>query len=258
MCWATPTRRYSGCSCKGGCMTITPSTRFGSPGCGRACGCSISGAGPVTCPLSPPGSSARRERVLGVDAAPEMVELARARAAEQGFSTVHFERAAIDAITLDEPVDAVVGRLILMHLPDPAATLRHLSSLVRPGGVIAFSENDITGTHSIPELPLFGPGDGGDRARLRGDGAQCAVWHHPAHGLSPTPVWVPHALPLARRSVPPPTATSWPTPRKSGGWYPRSLNSWASRSTSLPTSTTSCRCSAKRRLRSTPSSRCLR
>jgi len=27
---------------------------------------------------------------------------------------------------------------------------------VRPGGVIAFSENDITGTHSIPVLPLFG------------------------------------------------------------------------------------------------------
>ncbi len=94
--------------------------------------------------------------VLGVDAAPEMIDLARARAAEQGLSTVHFERVAIDAIALDEPVDAVVGRLILMHLPDPAATLRHLSSFVRPGGVIAFSENDITGTHSIPEMPLFG------------------------------------------------------------------------------------------------------
>ena len=94
--------------------------------------------------------------VLGVDAAPEMIDLARTRAAEQGLSAVHFERAAVDAITLDEPVDAVVGRLILMHLPDPAATLRRLSSLVRPGGVIAFSENDITGTHSIPELPLFG------------------------------------------------------------------------------------------------------
>jgi len=94
--------------------------------------------------------------VLGVDAAPEMIELARTRATEQGLSTVHFENTAIDAITLDEPVDAVVGRLILMHLPDPAATLRHLSSFVRPGGVIAFSENDITGTRSTPELPLFG------------------------------------------------------------------------------------------------------
>ncbi|OBG34520.1 methylase [Mycobacterium alsense] len=94
--------------------------------------------------------------VLGVDAAPDMVALARTRAAEQGLTTTHFTETAIDAVTLDEPVDAVIGRLILMHLPDPAATLRHLAAFVRPGGVVAFSENDITGARSIPELPLFG------------------------------------------------------------------------------------------------------
>jgi SAM-dependent methyltransferase len=94
--------------------------------------------------------------VLGVDAAPEMIELARSRAAEQGLPTVHFTQAAIDTIALAEPVDAVIGRLILMHLPDPAATLRHLSSFVRPGGVVAFSENDITATSSVPHMPLFG------------------------------------------------------------------------------------------------------
>ncbi len=86
---------------------------------------------------------------------PTMVELARARAAEKGLSTVHFTQSAIDAIALDEPVDAVIGRLILMHLPDPAATLRHLISFVRPGGVVAFSENDITGAHGVPDTPLF-------------------------------------------------------------------------------------------------------
>jgi ubiquinone/menaquinone biosynthesis C-methylase UbiE len=94
--------------------------------------------------------------VLGVDAAPEMVDLARARAAEKGLTTARFTQAAIDAITVEEPVDAVIGRLILMHLPDPAATLRRLSSLVRPGGLIAFSENDITAARSVPEIPLFG------------------------------------------------------------------------------------------------------
>lgn len=93
--------------------------------------------------------------VLGVDAAPAMVELARARAAEKGLAAVRFTQGAIDAITLDEPVDAVIGRLILMHLPDPAATLRHLSSFVRPGGIIAFSEIDITAARSVPDLPLF-------------------------------------------------------------------------------------------------------
>src|ERR1700754_857784 len=94
--------------------------------------------------------------VLGVDAAPEMIALARARAAEQGLASVHFRESAVDAIALDEPVDAVVGRLILMHLPDPAATLRRRSASVRPGGTIVFSENDITGARSSPEIPLFG------------------------------------------------------------------------------------------------------
>jgi SAM-dependent methyltransferase len=94
--------------------------------------------------------------VIGVDAAPAMVDLARARAAEKGLAGVHFMQGRVDAIALDEPVDAVIGRLILMHLPDPAATLRHLTSFVRPGGIVAFSENDITATSSIPDLPLFG------------------------------------------------------------------------------------------------------
>jgi ubiquinone/menaquinone biosynthesis C-methylase UbiE len=97
--------------------------------------------------------------VLGVDAAPAMVELARARAAEKGLTTVRFTQCAIDAITLDEPlhgqVDAVIGRLILMHLPDPAATLRQLSSFLRPGGIVAFSEIDVSAARSVPTQPLF-------------------------------------------------------------------------------------------------------
>lgn len=94
-------------------------------------------------------------RVLGVDAAPEMVELARARAAEKGLTQTHFMHGLIDAIDVDEPVDAVIGRLILMHLPDPAATLRRLHTLVRPGGVISFSENDMSGARSTPAMPRF-------------------------------------------------------------------------------------------------------
>ena len=126
--------------------------------------------------------------VLGVDAAPEMIALARARAAEQGLFTVHFTQAGIDTIALDEPVDAVVGRLILMHLPDPAATLRELSTRVRPGGIIAFCENDITGARSIPDMPQFGQVTAGIVApsrpwgSVRGSAPRCT-------GSLPTPAW---------------------------------------------------------------------
>jgi 2-polyprenyl-3-methyl-5-hydroxy-6-metoxy-1,4-benzoquinol methylase len=93
--------------------------------------------------------------VLGVDAAPDIIEFARARAEEHGMSTVRFEQTVIADLAVDEPVDAVIGRLILMHLPDPVAVLRQLAALVRPGGLIAFSEFDTTAATSVPDLPLW-------------------------------------------------------------------------------------------------------
>ena len=92
--------------------------------------------------------------VLGIDAA-DIVEFARARAAEDGVTSVRFEQTTVGDLALDEPVDAVIGRLILMHLPDPVATLRQLAGLVRPGGVIAFSEFDMTGARGVPDGPLW-------------------------------------------------------------------------------------------------------
>lgn len=92
--------------------------------------------------------------VHGVDAA-DIVHLARSRAAEQGRTNVSFTQSALDELVLEEPVDAVIGRLILMHLPDPVAALRRLAGLVRPGGVVAFAENDIVSVHSYPEIPMF-------------------------------------------------------------------------------------------------------
>jgi SAM-dependent methyltransferase len=112
-------------------------------------------AGPVMCRSWRRGWWGRPEgAVLGIDAA-DIVELARARAAERGVTSVRFEQTTVGDLVLDEPVDAVIGRLILMHLPDPVATLRQLAGHVRPGGVVAFSEFDMTGARSVPEVPLW-------------------------------------------------------------------------------------------------------
>jgi uncharacterized protein (TIGR03086 family) len=94
-------------------------------------------------------------RVIGIDASPDIVALARQRAAENSAITVSFEHSTVDDITPDEPVDAVIGRLILMHLPEPVAALRRLATLVRPGGVIAFCDFDITAARSVPWLPTW-------------------------------------------------------------------------------------------------------
>jgi 2-polyprenyl-3-methyl-5-hydroxy-6-metoxy-1,4-benzoquinol methylase len=70
---------------------------------------------------------------------PDVIDLARIRAAEQGLDTVRFEPTVIANLRIEEPVDAVIGRLILMHLPDPVSALRHLAAMVRPGGLVAMS-----------------------------------------------------------------------------------------------------------------------
>jgi SAM-dependent methyltransferase len=108
--------------------------------------------------------------VRGVDAAGEIIEFARARAEERGVSTVRFEQTVIADIAVDEPVDAVIGRLILMHLPDPVAVLRQLAELVRPGGLIAFSEFDTTAASSVPDLPLWRAARDGIGATFTGMG----------------------------------------------------------------------------------------
>ena len=48
----------------------------------------------------------------------------------------------------------MVGRLILLHLADPLALLRELAPYLRPDGVVAFQEPDLTRMGaSVPPLP---------------------------------------------------------------------------------------------------------
>lgn len=81
-------------------------------------------------------------QVVGVDMNPVILETATRRAREAGHTTVTFRAGNLREMPLDDDFDAVVGRLVLMYLPDPAAVLRQLLPHVRPGGVAAFHEID--------------------------------------------------------------------------------------------------------------------
>ena len=52
--------------------------------------------------------------------------------------------------------DAVVGRLVLMYMSDPADALRQLTARLRPGGIAAFQEGFFTLYRSLtrPDTPL--------------------------------------------------------------------------------------------------------
>jgi tRNA A58 N-methylase Trm61 len=83
-------------------------------------------------------------RVVGVDRAPEAIAAARRRAATRGLTQVRFLETPLDALESEE-VDAVIGRFVLMHQPDPAATLAHASKCVRRGGAVVMVESHLEG-----------------------------------------------------------------------------------------------------------------
>lgn len=97
--------------------------------------------------------------VIGVDRSSDAVGTATARAQEAGYSHARFIVADVDAWVPEAPVDAVIGRFVLMHQPDPVATLARVRTWVKPGGVVAFVESDNAscrpGQHSHPHSPTY-------------------------------------------------------------------------------------------------------
>jgi SAM-dependent methyltransferase len=95
-------------------------------------------------------------RVIGVENNPAILETARARAQAARLTQVSFVESDLTALVLDDTFDAVVGRYILHHLRDPVLALRQLVRHLRPGGIVAFQEADLTrlGT-SVPPVSLF-------------------------------------------------------------------------------------------------------
>ncbi|HEY6285343.1 MAG TPA: class I SAM-dependent methyltransferase [Ktedonobacteraceae bacterium] len=95
--------------------------------------------------------------VLGIDASVEALRLAQSRIQEASLTQVSFRAENLLDLTLDQEFDAVVGRFILMHLPEPAAVVRHLTQSLRPGGIVVFQEYDLTSRTAAfyPPSPLW-------------------------------------------------------------------------------------------------------
>jgi SAM-dependent methyltransferase len=93
-------------------------------------------------------------RVLGVDMDPGVLERARENATAASFRNVTFEQGTLPDLEAPEPFDALVGRLILIHLDDPVTTVKGLTRFVRPGGVVTFQDFNISRTRAIPAVPV--------------------------------------------------------------------------------------------------------
>jgi ubiquinone/menaquinone biosynthesis C-methylase UbiE len=94
--------------------------------------------------------------VVGLDRDAASVAWATRRAAEAGRTNIRFQAGEFSDFADERPFDALIGRFILLYLPDPGAMLRKLSERLRPGAVVAFFEGDITVPARLePEIPLL-------------------------------------------------------------------------------------------------------
>jgi len=103
------------------------------------CGC---GPGQITVGLA---RAADPGRVTGIDLDAAVLEQARRSAADAGVTNVEYRQASVAALPFpDESFDVVYFHALLCHLPAPLEALAEAQRVLKPGGLVAVSEPDMS------------------------------------------------------------------------------------------------------------------
>jgi demethylmenaquinone methyltransferase/2-methoxy-6-polyprenyl-1,4-benzoquinol methylase len=96
-------------------------------------------------------------RVVGLDQSREMLETGRRRVAEAGLSDrIELMEGAAERLPFaDEAFDGLSFTYLLRYVDDPAATMRELARVVRPGGTIAMLEFGVPRGLARPAWELY-------------------------------------------------------------------------------------------------------
>ncbi len=94
------------------------------------------GTGFVAAGLAPKAAA-----VIGVDNSPAMLAVAADNLTALGLDNVELRRGELEALGLPAgSADAAVANMVLHHAPDPAAMLTEMARVVRPGGMVAVTD----------------------------------------------------------------------------------------------------------------------
>jgi 2-polyprenyl-6-hydroxyphenyl methylase/3-demethylubiquinone-9 3-methyltransferase len=104
------------------------------------------GAGLLCEPLTRLGA-----RVTGIDAAPEVIAVARDHAAAMGLA-IDYRNAAVEQI--DGQFDLVTSLEVIEHVADPSAFLKSLAARLAPGGLLILSTPNATGRSKLMMITL--------------------------------------------------------------------------------------------------------
>lgn len=106
-------------------------------------GCGVGHWGRALAPFLSPDAE-----VTGVDREPEWVEKAAAIAKAKGLSRFSYRQGDANALPFnDAHFDLVTCQTLLIHVPDPRATLKEFLRVLKPGGLLVLSEpNNLAGS----------------------------------------------------------------------------------------------------------------
>jgi ubiquinone/menaquinone biosynthesis C-methylase UbiE len=81
--------------------------------------------------------------VVGIDLSRETLAAARAEAAARGLGNLRYEEGSVYELPFaDASFDAAYAHQVVQHLREPAAALREMLRVVRPGGLVAVRDVD--------------------------------------------------------------------------------------------------------------------
>jgi ubiquinone/menaquinone biosynthesis C-methylase UbiE len=84
------------------------------------------------------------EQVVATDLTPEMLVAAEKFIREQGITNVEFELADAENLPFsDSEFDLVTNRIALHHYPDAPRAIREIARVLKPGGLIGFTDNTV-------------------------------------------------------------------------------------------------------------------
>lgn len=118
-------------------------------------------------------------RVVGVENVDEPLAAARAEAERRGDTTTLFRRGDVYELPFaDDSFDVVHAHQVLQHLTDPAAALREMARVCKPGGWLAARDADYAAMAWYPEVPALDRWRALYRAVARANGAEPDAARH--------------------------------------------------------------------------------
>lgn len=109
------------------------------------------GPGTITAGL---GALVPDGRVVGIDAAADVLDEARAESARLGLGNVRYEVGDVYQLAFaDSSFDVVHAHQVLQHLSDPVAALTEMRRVCRGGGIVAARDSDYGGMFWFPADP---------------------------------------------------------------------------------------------------------